>query len=653
MTRTRRNLQRRLLVSDECGRSGRSAMVVVLLVAVVVLPSLSSLSSSGAATAAGSGGAVPVMVDTDIFSDADDVGALATAFGLQLKGEANVIAVGVNTRTSRPAVATNSWKCTAAITDFYGFASTPIGTDTPNNGTETNTVDFIGPCSTLAPASTPPPGTAVNVYRRALSGQADGSVVMIGTGYFENLSALLNSPADSISPLTGRNLIAQKVKSLVVMGGGFPSRAGENNLNGNPVAAADVAANWPTKLVWSGYEVGDAVHTGQTISSVHPTSSPVRVSYEAFVGPNNWLYSSDLTAVYHAIRPQDPVLTETGPGTNVVNSDGSNVFTTGTGNQYYLTLNNPASLDQSIENLLDTLPPANPPADTTAPVISAVGAGGLSASGATISWATDEVSSTQVEFGTTTAYGAATPVDGSLVTAHSQVVSGLAAGTTYHYRVKSADAASNLATSPDFTFVTAATSSIGPNDAFDSNTISPSQWTVTTAGSTVTAAHQQLEITHPSGGLTSGTLASATPHDQTGKALQVQVKRAANNGRGGKTYGETSLFLRRDATHYATFFIANGNLTAVVRNGGGEVKLTHNRPAYTPAAMQWLRFREQSGRLYWEYAGGATAPGPWTGLASTASPFAMTSVTLEITAGTNVATVDTAMFDNITTVTSG
>ena len=35
---------------------------------------------------------VPVIVDTDIFSDADDVGALATAFALQLKGEANVIA---------------------------------------------------------------------------------------------------------------------------------------------------------------------------------------------------------------------------------------------------------------------------------------------------------------------------------------------------------------------------------------------------------------------------------------------------------------------------------------------------------------------------------------------------------------------------------
>ena len=44
----------------------------------------------------------------------------------------------------------------------------------------------------------------------------------------------------------------------------------------------------------------------------------------------------------------------------------------------------------------------------------------------------------------------------SLVTLHSQVVSGLTAGTLYHYRVKSRDAAGNLATSGDFTFTLAA-----------------------------------------------------------------------------------------------------------------------------------------------------------------------------------------------------
>ena len=43
-----------------------------------------------------------------------------------------------------------------------------------------------------------------------------------------------------------------------------------------------------------------------------------------------------------------------------------------------------------------------------------------------------------------------------MVTSHSASLSGLAANTLYHYRVKSRDAAGNLATSGDFTFTTAA-----------------------------------------------------------------------------------------------------------------------------------------------------------------------------------------------------
>jgi hypothetical protein len=393
-----------------------------------------------------------VIVDTDIFSDADDVGGLATAFGLQIRGEASVIAIGVNTRLDRPAVATNSWKCAAAVAQFYNSGGVPIGTDMPNNGTDKNTPDFVGPCARRASPSTPTPDTAVNVFRRALAGQADGTVVMVGTGYTENLSALVHSLPDSISPLNGRDLIAQKVKTLVQMAGGYPSRNGENNLNGNPGAAQDVSANWPTKIVWSGYEVGDAIHTGNTISSVHPTTSPVRVAYEAFVGPNNWIYSYDLTAVYHAIRPADSLLTEVGPGTNTISGTGANTFTPGPGNQYYLVLTNATSLDAAIEALLDTLP--GPP-DTTPPVISAVGASSITTTGATISWTTDEASDTQVEYGTTTAYGSTTTLDTSRTVNHSQALGGLAAGTLYHYRVKSRDAAGNLATSADFTFTTA------------------------------------------------------------------------------------------------------------------------------------------------------------------------------------------------------
>jgi hypothetical protein len=71
-------------------------------------------------------------------------------------------------------------------------------------------------------------------------------------------------------------------------------------------------------------------------------------------------------------------------------------------------------------------------ADTTPPVISGVASSGVTSSAATISWTTNEASDSQVDFGTTTTYGASTPLNGSLVTSHSVSLSGLTASTTYN-----------------------------------------------------------------------------------------------------------------------------------------------------------------------------------------------------------------------------
>jgi hypothetical protein len=127
------------------------------------------------------------------------------------------------------------------------------------------------------------------------------------------------------------------------------------------------------------------------------------------------------------------------------------------------------------------------------------------------------------------------------------------------------------------------------------------------------------------------------------------VKHAANSGLGGSTYGETSLFLMADATHYLEFFVAGGSLTAWVNNGSGEVNLTPSWPAYSATNMQWLRFRESGGSLYFEYASGATSPGTWHVLASTPDSFPINAVTFKIVAGSNLQSTDTAQFDNVST----
>jgi hypothetical protein len=97
------------------------------------------------------------------------------------------------------------------------------------------------------------------------------------------------------------------------------------------------------------------------------------------------------------------------------------------------------------------------------PMISAVVAGSITATGATVTWTTDEAADSQVEYGPTTAYGTSTALGTTAVTSHSVALSGLAANTPYHYRVKSRDSAGNLATSADMTFTTTASGSGCPS----------------------------------------------------------------------------------------------------------------------------------------------------------------------------------------------
>jgi hypothetical protein len=93
--------------------------------------------------------------------------------------------------------------------------------------------------------------------------------------------------------------------------------------------------------------------------------------------------------------------------------------------------------------------------DTTPPVISGVSATSIGATTATIVWTTNEPADSQVDYGTTTAYGSSTPLNTTRVTSHSAALSGLSRKTLYHYRIRSRDAAGNPATSADFVFTTA------------------------------------------------------------------------------------------------------------------------------------------------------------------------------------------------------
>ncbi len=155
-----------------------------------------------------------------------------------------------------------------------------------------------------------------------------------------------------------------------------------------------------------------------------------------------------------------------------------------------------------------------PSPDTAPPVITSVAAGSIGASSAVIGWSTNEAADSQVEYGLTAAFGQSSSLDPSRVTTHSVTLAGLTAATLYHYRVKSRDAAGNLAVSAGATLTT--TTSGGGNQ--QERTTSPPINAV--SGQTI----RNVKITNPSG-------PCITLHNVTNVWIEnVEVGPCAGNG---------------------------------------------------------------------------------------------------------------------------
>jgi hypothetical protein len=91
--------------------------------------------------------------------------------------------------------------------------------------------------------------------------------------------------------------------------------------------------------------------------------------------------------------------------------------------------------------------------DETAPVMSE-SICRTTSSIATVTWTTDEPTTSQIDFGLTEDYGSTTGQSADLVTSHSVCLIELSANRTYHYRIICKDASGNAAVTEDYTFRT-------------------------------------------------------------------------------------------------------------------------------------------------------------------------------------------------------
>jgi len=105
--------------------------------------------------------------------------------------------------------------------------------------------------------------------------------------------------------------------------------------------------------------------------------------------------------------------------------------------------------------------------DTAPPIISNVKVNGITDRLAIVNWETDEPADGIIDFGATTAYGR-TASHAELLMHHELTLSGLSAGTTYHFKIECRDATGNgPAVSGDFSFTTTITPDITPPSIFN------------------------------------------------------------------------------------------------------------------------------------------------------------------------------------------
>jgi len=296
---------------------------------------------------------VSLILDTDILDDVDDVGAIALAHALQDKGEADILGVVVDTNHLKSAY------CVDALNTYFGNPNIPVGIKYPASASNTNR--YPDNCSAFPQnLSSTTVQEGWKLYRQLLADPNHDDVVIVSLGFMNQLSALLDSAPDAISPLTGQQLVAQKVKELVVMGGTYPNGADYFNFYFDKASAKNVIDNWPGRIVFSGE--GASVGTGWQLDH-SPDASPVKKAFRDFLGcdasPSCTRPSWDEVAVYAAVRKNDGVFAEIGPGTvTYTPSNDSTVYSsTPNKNHYYLDqLVTDAVAGRAMESLVSYVP---------------------------------------------------------------------------------------------------------------------------------------------------------------------------------------------------------------------------------------------------------------------------------------------------------
>ena len=164
---------------------------------------------------------------------------------------------------------------------------------------------------------------AVALIRNAFTAQHDQNCIVVLAGPATNLSRVLDLPGV-------KDLISRKVRFLAFAAGSYPVGPPEFNIQADIPAAKKLFAEWPTRIVACGYEVGKAlpfpatsIETDFAWTSDHPIVDAYRAYKPMPYDAPTWA----MTPVLYAVRPQQGYFMLSEPGRIRVLDGGRTKFT--------------------------------------------------------------------------------------------------------------------------------------------------------------------------------------------------------------------------------------------------------------------------------------------------------------------------------------
>ena len=297
---------------------------------------------------------VKLILDTDIGPDFDDVGAMTLMHALADSSQVEILAT-ISSNHHELVVPTIQ-----ILNNYFNRPNIPVGAPKSKNGVSLTSDHIVKWPEVLVQKyptiidSTSKAPDAVKTYRKILSSSNDKSVTICTIGFLTNLRDLLVSGSDEYSELTGRELVTQKVKHLVAMAGRFPDGR-EYNVYKDSIAGYFAINEWPTEIIFSGWEIGSEILTGKQLIQMNVENSPVKdvfsicMNEKDFDGRMSW----DQTAVLVAIKGYEPYF-DIEQGSCTVFEDGSNIWNPGKTGKHFRLIEKlePSKMAAIIENYM-------------------------------------------------------------------------------------------------------------------------------------------------------------------------------------------------------------------------------------------------------------------------------------------------------------